>query len=442
MVFASGAGAKQFAAHAALLVALAAAIGGCGREVPPPAIGAAPGFSADATVLAIPAGATPSDDPFDYPIDDGAWRPTLSPAVAVAPGPALPAGVTCMASNNNVAIALHEGRLYLAWRSGPLHFASPLVRKTVISSGDGARTWRLETTLARGADLREPTLLSIGGRLHLHCFEAGKTAISFAPSHVWRTTREPDGRWTDPVEAMEGGEVPWEAKVRRGRACMTSYRGGHYGVGEATVDVHFRSSSDGVTWTDVDPARPAIYSGGVSEVAWELTPEADLWAVTRLEDGDRTGLGAHVASARAGALGDWTFPSQADPERFDSPRMFRHGRDLYVLARRDVGGPFGDEPGWLPAGDRKIAALLAYSARPKRTTLYRLDTTARKLVPVLDLPGCGDTAFPSVARTGPHTFLVANYTSPVEDPQRTWISGQVASDGTMVYLCTITFVRA
>ena len=58
---------------------------------------------------------------------------------------------------------------------------------------------------------------------------------------------------------------------------------------------------------------------------------------------------------------------------------------------------------------------------------------------VVDLPGAGDTAFPSVRRTGPNTFLVANYTSPLADPDRPWIVGQTSTEGTQIYLLTLTF---
>ena len=58
----------------------------------------------------------------------------------------------------------------------------------------------------------------------------------------------------------------------------------------------------------------------------------------------------------------------------------------------------------------------------------------------MDLPGVGDTSFPSVRRTGDHTFLVANYTSPLDEPDINWIEGQISERGTRIYLLTLTFV--
>ena len=205
------------------------------------------------------------------------------------------------------------------------------------------------------------------------------------------------------------------------------------------MELRFRTSTDGLRWTDV--GEGPVYRGGVSEAAFEFEPGGRLWAVTRNEDGDPTGFGSHVVTAAAGRLGRWTFPPRADPNRYDSPRMFRHGRELYVVARRDLGEiPIGSRWSALPNTLRKLLLWPAYSLRPKRTALYRLDRASRMLVPLLDLPSAGDTAFPSVARLGPHTFLIANYTSSLSGGNVSWLRGQL--DQTGIYLVTLRFVAA
>ena len=132
------------------------------------------------------------------------------------------------------------------------------------------------------------------------------------------------------------------------------------------------------------------------------------------------------------ALADWDCPDRSDPNRYDSPELFRHGDDLYLVARRDVDGLFGEEDG----------ALGPYSLRPKRTALYRVDRAGRTVVPLMDLPGAGDTAFPAVRRTGAHTFLLANYTSPLDAPDISWLEGQTSGRGTRIYLLDLAFVPA
>jgi hypothetical protein len=76
--------------------------------------------------------------------------------------------------------------------------------------------------------------------------------------------------------------------------------------------------------------------------------------------------------------------------------------------------------------------------RPKRTTLYRLDPAARRLVPLLDLPSAGDTAFPSVARLTADTYLIANYSSPVGNGDHSWFRAQLNRTG--IYFVTLKFV--
>lgn len=93
--------------------------------------------------------------------------------------------------------------------------------------------------------------------------------------------------------------------MRGGKAYMASYRGGHYTTAdESTIEVYFKSSEDCEAWRLVDD-KPYVYKGGVSEAAFEFDSDGSLWAVTRNEDGDNTGFGAHVCHAPA-AAGYWT----------------------------------------------------------------------------------------------------------------------------------------
>ena len=49
-----------------------------------------------------------------------------------------------------------------------------------------------------------------------------------------------------------------------------------------------------------------------------------------------------------------------------------------------------------------LVDLASYSLREHSTAIWRFDQEGRQLAKVLDLPGCGDNAFPSIVRTGPH----------------------------------------
>ncbi|MEC7983742.1 MAG: hypothetical protein VX278_01180, partial [Myxococcota bacterium] len=310
--------------------------------------------------MEIPTLDSPSDDPSDYEVDTTtSYTLQISEPRWVVPSDSLPTGVEEKASNNNVDITFFRDRLYLAWRSSPTHFAGEETEMWVISSPDMGQSWALEHQIALEADVREPRFLVWEDELQLIMFEAGTNPLAFEPLQMWRTFRLESGDWSQEETFGPPETVPWDVKARNGKIWMTTYDGEHYGDGD--VYVRFWESEDGRNWSYVND-RPYVYVGGVSEVAFEFTASGDLWAVGRNEDGDDTGAGTNICFASANDLSDWTCSAEADPERYDSPELFRHGDDIYMAARRDVGGPFG------PEGD-----LLAYSLRPKRSALYRLN---------------------------------------------------------------------
>jgi hypothetical protein len=68
-----------------------------------------------------------------------------------------------------------------------------------------------------------------------------------------------------------------------------------------------------------------------------------------------------------------------------------------------------------------------------------VDPATRAVTWLQDLPSAGDTAFVSARRTGPHTWLLANYTSPVDDPDVSWLEGQTSPRGTQIYVAELSF---
>lgn len=382
----------------------------------------------------------PSDDPADWAVDDAvAWAPVAGEPRWVVPGPAVVAPLASGPSNNNVEIEWFEGRLFMAWRTSRDHWASPDSAMNVVSSGDGGATWTKELEVALGSDVREPRFMRVGGALTLVFFQGGVEPTRFEPKAMWRTTRRGPADWTALEQWGTGETVPWDVKVRQGKVWMTSYKGNHYDFTEGLVDLFFEVSSDGRTFAPASlaAASATVYRGGNSECAFEFDEHGDLWAVTRNEDGDKTGFGSMLCTAKKADLSAWECPAKSDPERYDSPEMFRHGRELFLVARRDVGGPYDEGLDTLAFDARSRKYQLDYWNRPKRTALYRIDREAKKVVWLFDLPGAGDTAFPSIRRTGAHTFLMANYTSPLDKPDIAWVDGQRGE--TRLYLQELRF---
>ena len=327
--------------------------------------------------------------------------------------------------NNNVDIHFFEDVLYMAWRSSPTHFAGTQTDMWIVSSIDRGDTWSYETMIHLETDVREPRFFSINGELQFSFFEAGNNPIAFEPIRLWRMWKTDDG-WSEPETFLNQETVLWDIKERQGIGYMTVYDGAHYSEGD--VYVRFLSSEDGRDWSYVDGVE-SVYTGGVSEVAFEFDIDGNLWSVGRNEDGDSTGAGTQVCVAQSSTLSEWDCLSESDPERYDSPEMFRHGKDIYLLGRKDIGGPYG------PEGD-----LVEYSFRPKGFALYKINTETLSVEWIQDLPGVGDTSFPSIRRLDAHRFLFANYTSPLDNPDITWFQAQGSEEGTQIYLMELEFL--
>jgi hypothetical protein len=118
------------------------------------------------------------------------------------------------------------------------------------------------------------------------------------------------------------------------------------------------------------------------------------------------------------------------------------GNDLYLVARRDPNVPYWNQniSDW-PWELQHDANLAGYSLRSHRTSLFRVSQARDDVELIFDIPGCGDTAFPSIVRVDEHTYIIVNYTSPVgECADWPWIVGQIDPQGTQIYFILIEFV--
>lgn len=378
-----------------------------------------------AVATALAAGCAPVD-----------WAPVVGEPDEVVPGAGLPDEIPFMDSNNNVGIWLDGDRLLMGWRSAPTHFAGPDAVMHVVSSLDQGRTWEFEATWALGSDVREPLFYEVDGHLFFTFFQGGTDSLAFEPQQMWRTERHGVADFGELEPWGEDKEVPWEVVMRDGVAWLTSYHGEHYDLdaGLEPVELRLGRSIDGRTWE-----QTPVYTGGASEAAFQFDEDGRLWAILRNEDGDASGFGSLLCTAEPEDYTDWDCPGVSDPERYDSPRMFVHEGELWLVARRDIGGPYDQQLTDLPFTEQRLENLTAYSGRPKGTALYRIDRDRREVILVANMPGAGDTAFPSIVQLDEHRFLVANYSSPLDEPEITWLQGQISDRGTQIHLVEITF---
>ncbi|MEZ4247844.1 MAG: hypothetical protein R3B99_06365 [Polyangiales bacterium] len=372
-------------------------------------------------------------------VDAGSYEPSSEPgrhtvtiesSRAVVPSAGLPAETVPDVSNNNVDVVRHDGRVYLAWRTGPYHFASADVVMHVVSSEDEI-TWTHETTIDLDTDVREPRFLSLDGKLFLYFAVLGTNRYAFEPMGIRRIERV-GGTWGE-HEAVDGmtGYVVWRTKVERGTAYMTSYLGGEhiYLFDGEPLFVELRTTTDGLTWTPLSPssapAQSWIYTGGGSETDFAIADDGSLFGVIRNEAGDESGWGSLVCRAPAGDLAAWS--CRHDPRKYDSPLMFWHDGEAYLIARRNV-SPTGHYDLGMPRGGADSTTILYqldYVDRPKRCALWRYVQDEDRMAWILDLPSKGDTCFPArIAGEREDEVIVYDYSSDPEGPDLAWHDGQ------------------
>ena len=381
----------------------------------------------------------PSDDPIEYKVDSSInYAPRLDTSLYwIIPDGELPPNINVLESNNNVAIEFFDNRIFFAFRSSASHFAGSSTKMIVLSSKDG-RIWDKEEIIEINQDIREPLFAKVGNRLMFYYFKGGASSIKFEPTFVYMKERAELGKWSKPQQILDvESRVFWSMKNRNNKIYVTSYEGEHYKIfGESDISVRLLESTDGVNFNEV--SMLSQYNGGVSEVAFEFDENGDFWAISRNEDGDKTGFGSHLIFADKNEIDKWTVPESAMKNIFMSPRMFRHGDDIYLISRRNKGLlSFGFMPTIFPMSMQRIANWLKFTTSAKTTSLYKINKDKMAIEYLLDLPGTGDTAFPAIRRLDAHSFLIANYTSDISNKNRWWFWGQLKP--TYIYMTKLTF---
>lgn len=364
--------------------------------------------------------------------------PILSEPVAVVPSPGLPDEAVLQPGNNNLDVAIYQGRVFLAFRTAPSHFASKKAQIHVVSSVD-EETWEYEGSFSQGTDLREPRLLSWDGRLFLYFAVLGKNPLNFEPQGMMAAAYLGPGQWTEPVWFYEEGFIPWRTKVLDGTPYLLTYVGGEgiYDINPPPIEVHWLTTTDGFAWEPVVPGQPAVLEGGGSETDFAFLEDGTLIAVSRNEMGEDDRYGMHVCRAEAKALGDWNCVH--DPRKYDSPLLFAHNGAPYLIGRRNLSASGHYDLGMdeLPRTVQHLLYELVYWLMPKRCALWRIDPQTLDVTWVLDLPSKGDTCFPALLQKSSHDYTVYNYTSPLDGPELSWVAGQLGS--TSIIRVDLTF---
>jgi len=355
----------------------------------------------------------------------------------IIPGPGLPDIAKIQRSNNNLAVVRHDGRVWLAWRTAPDHFSSSKVVMQVMSSTD-EKTWRLEHRFSVGADLREPEFLSLNGNLFLYFSELGDSGWTFDPKGIYATYRGRTGRWNGPYSLGLPKHVVWRVRMEGEKPYMIAYSNGNtiYSVfGGPPLQVKLLTTKDGLNWKPVDASRPSVHIGGGSETDFTFDAHGTLYGVIRNEGGERGHYGSLICKAVRRRMTEWS--CRHDRKKYDSPYVFAHDGEVYLLARRNVTKDGYFDKNVLLEGVRN---QLSYIIAGKRCSLWRFVGGGKRIAFVLDLPSRGDTCFPSVlhgSKSG--EVIVYNYSSPINGPDLPWSVGQ--RKATRIYRHVLTFKR-
>ncbi len=366
--------------------------------------------------------------------------PVQSPPITVVPSAGLPPQVQVNNSNANLSVTSFQHRVFMVFRTAKWQIADTNARMYVVSSRDQVH-WRYEGSFWWDTDVREPRFLVYHKKLFLYIALLGSDAAGFNPGGTVVTRWLGPNRWTKPRHILQSDFIPWDVTVHQGKAYMTGYTGGGgtFQPNPPPKFVYWLTSSDGINWHGVNRRHPIVYNGQCGETSFAFLPRGGLVTACQTEEVDKLGWGAKVCTAPAAATWQWT--CRGDTRRLDSPYVFVDRGRVYVIARRQVAfdGEYDYLHHNLPDTDVQFAMYDGeYAATTKRCALWSIDPATREFAPVVDVPGVGDTCYPSTIPEPRHRYLVYNYTSPLDGSDPPW--GTALTVGkTLIYRQTLTF---
>ena len=357
--------------------------------------------------------------------------PRVEGLVQVVPSAGLPQDVVVQDANNNLDVLDVNGRVYMAWRTAPSHFASADAMLYVVSSTD-EETWRFETAVKVGTDVREPRLMLLkeSGHIFLYFAVLGTTPTAFEPQGTMYVWRDVEGDWSEPAWWREDDFIPWRIKHERSQPQLMGYTGGGdiYANedGYPELGIEWLTTQDGLSWDPIVEGMATVHTGGASEADFTYQDGGDLLVVGRNEAGDAFGFGSIICTAEKGNLAAWQ--CARDLKKYDSPLLFDRAGRFWLIARRNMTetGNYDLEMNDLSFEEQALQYEAAYWGEPKRCSLWQVFPEDLVVLHTLDFESRGDTCFPSAIDKGDGHYTVYNYSNDVDGEDLAWNQGQVA----------------
>jgi hypothetical protein len=329
----------------------------------------------------------------------------------------LPPECKLQRSNNNLDLVKFKGRYYLVFRTAPTHFASKKSTMYVVSSAD-LDTWRYETKIAPGRDLREPKFAVFHDTLNLYFFTAGTSLFSFDPQQLLVCRTVGGGFWTTTQSINLDGFVPWRVRERKDTLYLSAYYGKNlYYSKNPKSNLRLFYSTDALNWKPIS-VEPQVDVISAEEGEFIFDKSGNLFATVRLE-----GTGALICSADGTCLYNWK--KVRLKTKFDSALLFEHGDDIYLISRRSLDGDIDKLKNRTNETKRRARNLIRYSITRKVTALYKLDKKSLSVTHITDFPSTGDNAFPGISQLDENNYVLMNYSSDIHGKKKNWIRGQL-----------------
>ena len=325
-------------------------------------------------------------------------RAQVDPALGAEVWPVVRDGL----HNSNTHLIHWRDHFYLVHARSRFHMGNDESRLVVWRSAD-ARVWEELAVLDMPeADIRDPKLAVIGGRLFLYALP--NNGFEPEPYGTVVSTSDDGVNWTPFEQVAEPGWLLWEPKSPDGGATWYATAYWHEHGRSALV-----RSTDGLAWERVSD----IHQGDRNdETANEFLPDGRMLVTARLEGDDRAW---HQGSKNAATLlavaappyTDWS-TTRSLTTRLDGPALFTYNGRVYAAGRYD------------PEGREKWYGMSSLLGR-KRTALY--EVTPDALIYLSDLPSAGDTSYAGVVLKDGYAYI-SYYSSDVRRDYA-WLLGAV-----------------
>ncbi len=345
-----------------------------------------------------------------------------NPLKEIIPSKVNSKGEKLRSSNNNLDVTTFNSKFYLATRNAPSHFASKKA-KLIIWKGNNLDSLELSQTIEMRSDLREPRFFSKNDTLFLMFFQAGTKKFKFQPKSAWVMFLNKN-TWSKPKQInLPQGYVPWRIKTYNQIHYLSSYEGSkQYNINEPG-EIRMFISNNGFDWRGLTKTPQIIHPRAISEGEFVFDSIGNIFGIARLEYD-----GSYIFYGTKDSLDQFEY--RYSEYKFDSPLLFEHNKQFYLLSRRNIDGKFVKKK-------KHKKNLIRYSMKRKTTSLFRVDFSNHCLIHLLDLGTTGDCAFPAIVKKNKDEYYIIDYSSNIKKKKKNWIRGQLGS--TNIYMTTLSF---